>query len=364
MKAGLTYKDAGVDTALKDGFIDRVVQMMRRTYDPRVIDHPWGFGGLFALTHYKDQIFKRSYRMPVLVACTDGVGTKLKIAGLMNKHDTVGIDLVAMSVNDLIVQGAEPLFFLDYVAIGKVARPSDGMVGTMGVLEEIIKGIIQGCLQAGCALLGGETAEMPDVYVPGEYDLAGFAVGIVEKSRIITGRLVRPGDLIIGLASSGLHSNGFSLVRKVFFQQAHLKVSDHISELGSILGEELLKPTRIYAAAVKKALNYYQRKRAIKAIVHITGGGMIENIPRVLPAGTAAEIHKGKWSIPPIFPLIQKTGDINEAEMFRVFNMGIGMVLVVDPYFANALLRRLKRSGETPYLIGIIKKGNREVIIK
>lgn len=354
MKSSLTYKDAGVDITGKDKFLDKVTRMMRRTYDPRVIELPRGFSGLFSLA-YKDQLFGRRYKSPVLVSCTDGVGTKLKIAFMMDKHDTVGIDLVAMSVNDLIVQGAEPLFFLDYIAAGKLAEP---------ILLDIIKGVVAGCQTVGCALLGGETAEMPGFYPPGEYELAGFATGIVEKRRIITGQNIRPGDFIVGLASNGLHSNGYSLVRKVFFDKAKMKVSNHLDELGITLGEELLRPTRIYARAIKELLTHYRRKNAIKGMANITGGGMLGNITRILPPGTAAEIVKGKWTIPPIFDIIQKLGNVVENEMYRVFNMGIGMVIIVDPYFVSATVRRLENIGEQAYVIGQIKKGERGVRIK
>ncbi|MEK7448612.1 MAG: phosphoribosylformylglycinamidine cyclo-ligase [Planctomycetota bacterium] len=368
MTPKLTYKDAGVDTVSKDKFIDRTIKMMRRTYDPRVLDNPWGFAGLFALNP-KGQLFAKNYKKPVLVGCTDGVGTKLKIAFMMNKHDTVGIDLVAMSINDLVVQGAEPLFFLDYIAIGKVNDE---------LLHHIIKGVVEGCLQAGCALLGGETAEMPGFYKENEYDLAGFAVGVVEKNKIITGQKIKQGNIIIGLASSGLHSNGYSLARKVFFETAPDKIevrkknvveqppalSRYYQELGCTLGEELLKPTRIYARAIKNILSHYRIKKAVKGIANITGGGMMENIPRILPATVSAEIEENTWPGPPIFPLIQQTGQIAKDEMFRVFNMGIGLIIVVHPFFVNAVMKQLKKSGERPYVIGKIIKGQQEVIIK
>ncbi|MFA5794753.1 MAG: phosphoribosylformylglycinamidine cyclo-ligase [Candidatus Brocadiia bacterium] len=350
----LTYKDAGVDTTTKDGVIDRILAMMRRTYDPRVIDLPWGFGGLFSLTS-KDKLFAKNYKCPVLVSCTDGVGTKLKIAFMMNKHDTIGIDLVAMSINDLIVQGAEPLFFLDYIAIGKVNEKS---------LLDIVKGIVHGCEQSGCALLGGETAEMPGFYKAGEYEMAGFAVGIVDKNRIIRGDNVRPGDIVIGLASSGLHSNGYSLVRKVLIDKAKLKLGEYYPELKTTLGEELIKPTRIYARTIKGILTAYHSKRAIKSIANITGGGMIENIPRVIPPNINIEIDSSSWKPQPIFDFIRKHGNITSKEMFRVFNMGIGMVIIADSYYTGAMMRRLKKAGETPYLIGKAKKGSREVVIK
>ncbi|MBI4712577.1 MAG: phosphoribosylformylglycinamidine cyclo-ligase [Planctomycetes bacterium] len=354
MKLQLSYKDAGVDTARKDVVIDEIIRLMKRTYDPRVIDLPWGFGGLFALSS-PGKLFAKHYKSPVLVSCTDGVGTKLKIAFMLNKHDTVGIDLVAMSINDLIVQGAEPLFFLDYISIGKVNE---------NVLIDLVKGIVTGCEQAGCALLGGETAEMPDFYPAGEYDMAGFAVGVVEKSRIITGKNIRPGDMVIGLASSGLHSNGYSLARKVFFDKAKMRPNQHIPEFAASLGEELLKPTRIYSKPIKDVLVHYRVKRAVKGIANITGGGMIENIPRILPANVSIEIETGSWQRPPVFTLIQKLGNVSNDEMYRVFNMGIGLVVVVDPFYTGAVIQRLKSAGETPYLIGRVKRGNKEVVIR
>lgn len=354
MKEKLTYKDAGVDTTTKDGVIDRIIKMMRRTYDPRVIEHPWGFSGLFSLSS-KYQLFKKNYKNPVLVGCTDGVGTKLKIAVMMNKHDTVGIDLVAMSINDLIVNGAEPLFFLDYIAVGKVND---------AIIVDLVKGVVRGCEQSGCALLGGETAEMPGFYPPGEYDMAGFAVGLIEKNRIITGKNIRVGDIVIGLASSGLHSNGYSMARKVFFDKARMKVNDRLDELDTTVGEELLKPTRIYAKAVHDLLCSYRVKNAIKGIAHITGGGILENVPRILPSGLSIELEKNKWDIPPVFSVLKKLGNIADDEMYRVFNMGIGLVIVVDPYFVNAVLKRLEKSGEKSFIIGMVKRGEREVIIK
>lgn len=354
VKEVLTYKSAGVDTARKDGFIDRIIRLMRRTYDPRVIDHPWGFAGLFALTG-QHQLFTRHYKKPVLVGCTDGVGTKLKIAFMMDKHDTVGIDLVAMSINDLMVQGAEPLFFLDYIAMDKVNER---------ILLELVKGIVRGCELAGCALLGGETAEMPGFHKENEYEIAGFAVGITEQNRIISGRTIRPGDLVIGLGSDGLHSNGYSLVRKIFFDKHKMTVAKHMPELGTTLGEELLKPTRIYAKPIKEILSAYRRKKAIKGIVHITGGGLLENIPRILPQQTAVEIRANSWPVPVIFKLIRKMGNVPNQEMYRVFNMGLGLILIADPYFVDAIMHRLDDSGEKAYLIGKVTRGEQEVRIK
>ncbi|MEW6026989.1 MAG: phosphoribosylformylglycinamidine cyclo-ligase [Planctomycetota bacterium] len=368
MTKTLTYKAAGVDTTKKDGVIDEIIRLSRKTYDHRVIEHPWGFAGLFSLfpktgisrrdKSHVAPLFARNYKSPTLVACSDGVGTKLKIAFLLNKHDTVGIDLVAMSINDLVVTGAEPLFFLDYISCGKVNEK---------IIVDIIRGIVSGCEQSGCALLGGETAEMPDFYPPSEYDLAGFAVGLVDKDKIITGKHIRPGDVVIGLSSSGPHSNGYSLVRKVFLgdvslaspslrrsghKEAVTKLQSYIPELGCTLGEELLRPTIIYARAVKHILRNYRYKKAVKGIANITGGGMVENIPRVLPRNVCVEINTDSFPLPPVFSLIQATGNIEREEMYRVFNMGIGMVIIVDKFYASAIIRRLKAIKYSAYNIG------------
>jgi phosphoribosylformylglycinamidine cyclo-ligase len=320
---------------------------MRRTHDPGVIDLPWGFAGLYSLK--TSTLFERNYKHPVLVACTDGVGTKLRIAKQLGKHDTVGIDLVAMSVNDLVVAGARPLFFLDYVAMGKVEEK---------VLLDVARGIVAGCEQAECALLGGETAEMPGMYSDGDYDLAGFCVGIVEKSRIIDGSHVRPGDDVIGIASSGLHSNGYSLARRI------VEGRDLGEPFGkSTLGETLLAPTRIYARALKPVLRHYRAKKAVKAIANITGGGMVENIPRVLPEGCGVEIDEGSWEVPAIFPHLQRLGDVPRDEMYRVFNMGVGMVIVTAPLYTRTVLRALARAGERARVVGRVVRGAREVRI-
>ncbi len=341
----ITYLDAGVDQEQKDKAIDRILQMMRRTHDPGVIDLPWGFAGLYSLK--TSTLFEKNYKHPVLVACTDGVGTKLRLARLLGKHDTVGIDLVAMSVNDLVVTGARPLFFLDYVAMGKVDR---------AVLLDVVKGIVNGCEQSECALLGGETAEMPGMYADGDYDLAGFCTGIVERSRIIDGSSVRVGDDVIALASSGLHSNGFSLARKLVEGRDLAEPFE-----GSTLGATLLVPTRIYARAIKEVLRRYTVKKAVKALANITGGGMTENIPRILPKGCAVELREGAWKIPPIFPFLQKLGDVPRPEMYRVFNMGVGMVIVTAPRHTDAILRTLRRAGETATRAGAIVKGDQTV---
>ncbi len=339
----LTYVDAGVDQTKKDKVIDRILQMIRRTYDRGVVDLPWGFAGLYSLVN--SDLFKKPMKHPVLVACTDGVGTKLKLARLLGKHDTVGIDLVAMSVNDLVVTGARPLFFLDYIAMGRVDRR---------VLLELVKGIVAGCRESQCALLGGETAEMPGHYDQGDYDLAGFCVGIVDKPDIIDGSRVRAGDDVIALPSSGLHSNGYSLARKIV-EKADLRARFG----GSTLGRTLLAPTRLYARPVKALL----LKHRVKAMANITGGGMVENIPRVIPKGLAVEIREGSWSIPPIFAFLQKRGDVPREEMYRVFNMGVGMVVVSAPKETASVLRTLARAGEKPRVIGRVVRGDREVRI-
>jgi phosphoribosylformylglycinamidine cyclo-ligase len=332
----ITYKDAGVDIDAGDLFVQKIKPYVKSTFRPEVLTHIGGFGGLFALKKYKE---------PVLVSGTDGVGTKLKIAFLMNKHDTVGIDLVAMCVNDIIVQGAEPLFFLDYFAMGKL-KPKDH--------SEIVKGIAEGCKQSGCALIGGETAEMPSFYSEDEYDLAGFAVGAVEKKKLINGSRIKPGDRLIGLASSGLHSNGFSLVRKVLFEKSGYGVQDLLSELGHVpLGEVLLTPTKIYTKTIMALLKEFD----VRGMAHITGGGITENTPRMLPKGIQALIKKGTWDVPPIFTLIRKKAGIDDNEMYRDFNMGLGMILVVPKKQAEAIIKKAAKLGEKAYDVGEVIKG-------
>ncbi len=308
---------------------------------------PGGFAGEIALKQ-KNSLFARQYKDPVLVASTDGVGTKLKIAFKMDKHDTIGFDLVAMSVNDLITNGARPLFFLDYVAFSGVSNETQ---------VDVVRGIAQACLDADCALLGGERAELPGFYKKGEYDLAGFAVGIVDRSKRVNGSKVRPGDSVIGIASSGLHSNGYSLARSVLLEDAELKLNERIDELGCTLGQELLRPTCIYARAIQSLLKHYKIKSGLRAIANITGGGIVENLPRVLPKGCGARISKNAWPRPPIFDLIQRLGDVDEDEMYRVFNMGIGMALVVPPTYAKSVIRQLARLGHPAHVIGRVKRG-------
>jgi phosphoribosylformylglycinamidine cyclo-ligase len=350
-----TYAQAGVDIEANDVMVDRIQSYLASTYGPRVIDVPWGFAGLFRLD-YDEKLFKKNYRSPVLVACTDGVGSKVQVAAKARRYDTVGIDLVAMSVNDMLVMGAEPLFFLDYVALYKL-EPA--------LVAEMVKGVAAGCRQADCALIGGETAEMPDTYRRGDFDMAGFAVGIVERDKIITGQLVRPGDVILGLASSGLHSNGYALARDACFKRAGLKVTDCVDELdGATLGDALLTPTRIYVRAIIKLLSKYRVKRIVHAMAHITGSGIPGNVPRILPKDCNAVIKKSSWPRPKIFDFIQKAGPVEEDEMFRVFNMGIGYVLVVAEDFADSVAGKLTRSGEQVYTIGRIARGTGEVVLK
>jgi phosphoribosylformylglycinamidine cyclo-ligase len=305
---------------------------------------------------YDEKLFKKNYQNPILVAGTDGVGSKVQLAAQIRKYDTVGIDLVAMSVNDMLVVGAEPLFFLDYIAVHKL-EPNN--------IAELVKGVADGCKKADCALIGGETAEMPDTYAEGDFDLAGFAVGIVEKDKIITGENVRVGDVILGLASSGLHSNGYTLARNICFKKSKLKMTDTIEALGgSVLGDILLEPTKIYARAITKLLSKYKVKQIVHAMAHITGGGLIENIPRVLPKKCNATIKKQSWPRPDIFTFLQNTGPVEEEEMYRVFNMGIGFVLIVAEDFADSIQRKLTKYGETVYKIGRITSGTGKVIIK
>ncbi|MBN1142384.1 MAG: phosphoribosylformylglycinamidine cyclo-ligase [Deltaproteobacteria bacterium] len=344
-KSQMTYRDAGVDIDAGNRFVNMIRPLVKATSRPEVKTDIGGFGGLFSLHAEK-------YANPVLVSSTDGVGTKLKIAFQMDRHDTVGIDLVAMCVNDIIVQGAEPLFFLDYLASGKLSPEKS---------YQILKGISEGCCQAGCALIGGETAEMPGMYAEGEYDLAGFGVGVVDNARIIDGSAIKVGDKVIGIASTGLHSNGYSLARKVLLAENPDRIHDPIPELGKTLGEELLTPTRIY---VKTILNLL-RDFSIKGMAHITGGGLVENIPRILPKNCLAQLHRNAWEIPPIFELIRAEGNIEEPEMLRVFNLGVGMVLVVPKEQADDILQRLPGLNEKAFLIGDIgaRKQKKEQVV-
>jgi phosphoribosylformylglycinamidine cyclo-ligase len=333
----LTYKDAGVDTKEGERAVDLMKPHVKRTFNENVLTGLGGFGSLFKLDI-------AGMTEPVLVSGTDGVGTKLKIAFLMDKHDTVGIDCVAMCVNDVLCQGAKPLFFLDYIATGKVKAEK---------IADIVKGIAEGCFQGGSALVGGETAEMPDFYSEGEYDMAGFSVGVVDKSKLITGAKISEGNKVIGIASSGIHSNGYSLVRKVFFDKLQMKVSDYVEELGMTLGEALLTPTKIYANACNSVLG----KHDVNGIIHITGGGFFENIPRIIPTGLGVKINVGAWDVPAIFSYISKYGNVEEKEMFATYNMGVGMMMIVSQEDSDAVVGTLRAAGETANVIGEIMKG-------
>jgi phosphoribosylformylglycinamidine cyclo-ligase len=335
LEEGMTYRDAGVDIKKADELVGKIKTIAATTFNAGVIGGIGGFGGLFRLMPYI-----KGMKDPVLVSSTDGVGTKLKIAIMMNKHDTVGIDLVAMCVNDIIVQGARPINFLDYLATGKLDT---------GVAEKIIKGIAAGCIEAGCALIGGETAEMPGFYQDGEYDAAGFAVGVVDFDKKIDGSTIKVGNKLIGIASSGLHSNGFSLVRKIVFDRLHLPVDTYIEELGCTIGEELLRPTKIYVRAIQSLINSVN----VNGLIHITGGGS-DNIIRVLPNGLGAVVKAGSWPVPPIFSFLQRKGNVETAEMRRVFNNGIGMIAIVEEQDAKNTISTINKSGEKAYEIGYV----------
>jgi len=339
----LTYKDAGVDIEAGERLVERIKPFAKRTFDGNVLAGIGGFGAGY--------LIPKGYKEPVLVSGTDGVGTKLKVAQMAGVHDTVGIDLVAMCVNDILTVGAKPLFFLDYFATGKLS---------VDVATDVIKGIAKGCEIAGCALIGGETAEMPDFYPEGEYDLAGFVVGIVEREKYITGEKIQPGDVVLGLASSGIHSNGYSLVRKLFFEILGLKVDDYVEELGGKVYEILLTPTRIYVKSVLKLLDEVE----VKGIAHITGGGIPGNLVRILPENVDAVIDKSSWDILPIFTFIQSKGNVPEDEMFKTFNMGIGLCLVVSPEEVERAEAVLSECGEKVYRIGKITEGKGRVVIE
>lgn len=323
------YKQAGVDIEAGYESVERMKKHVARTMRPEVMSGLGGFGGLFDLSTL-------GLKEPVLVSGTDGVGTKLLLAMKMGRHDTIGIDCVAMCVNDIAVQGAQPLYFLDYIALGKAVPER---------IEDIVKGIAEGCEQAGCALIGGETAEMPGMYDADEYDVAGFAVGACEKSQLITGESIQPGDAIIGLASSGIHSNGFSLVRKVI---EDMPLDQYVEEIDGVLGEVLLTPTRIYVRAIQATVQEID----IKGMAHITGGGFVENLPRMLPAGVGAAVKLDTWKVHPIFSLLQKKGQISTHEMYQIFNMGIGLAVIVKREDAERAVAHFKKSGEEAYIIG------------
>jgi len=335
--APLTYAGAGVDIGAGNRAVEMIKNAVRSTHRPGVLADIGGFGGLFALD-------PKRYPQPVLVAGTDGVGTKLRIAMLMDRHDTIGIDAVAMCVNDILVQGAEPLFFLDYLAVGKLVPER---------VASIVSGVAEGCRQAGCALIGGETAEMPGFYDEDEYDLAGFVVGVVNQERIIDGSKITPGFALVGLPSSGLHSNGYSLARKALLEVAGYQMSTYLEQLGRTVGEEMLEPTRIYVKSVLPLLDEFR----IGGMAHITGGGLTENVPRMLPQGAIPLIQRNTWPVPPVFELICSIGRIDEEEMYRTFNMGIGLVLAVPGDQADSLMDRLAGHGEQAYVIGTVGEG-------
>ncbi len=374
-----TYADSGVDIDKKDAFTESLGAVLRRTHTPRVIDNPGGFAGLFRLD-FNQKLFKRNYKDPVLVACADGVGTKIKLAAELGVYDTVGIDLVAMNVNDLIVQGAEPLFFLDYIAVPEVKTE---------MLHALVRGVAEGCRRAGCALLGGETANMPDLYAKGDFDLAGFAVGVVELKRAQKPARVRAGDVILGLASDGIHSNGYSLVRKIV-KDAGLELGKVYPELNGAavkkggkgakksaktaapadvapdagteepartLGQVLLTPTRIYADPIVRVQRQYAVKNVITGMAHITGSGIEGNLCRALPPTLDAKLDPESWDVPPVFRFLQAKGNVPEEEMWRVFNMGLGYCVIVKPAFAEAVMEKLTRMGEKVRVVGEVVKG-------
>lgn len=344
MEKKLTYRDAGVDIDAGNYSVTLIKDSVKATYRPEVLGDLGGFGGLFALQAAK-------YKEPVLVSGTDGVGTKLRLAFMLDKHDTIGQDAVAMCVNDILVQGAEPLFFLDYLAVGKL-QPEQ--------VAAVVKGVAGACKESGCALIGGETAEMSGFYPAGEYDIAGFAVGVVEKSKLITSERVKEGDVLIGLPSTGIHSNGYSLVRKICFDVKGFKGDEYIDELGKTIGEELLTPTRLYPRTCLPLIGKFD----IHGMVHITGGGFYDNIPRALPDDMGVEIDAGVWTVPPVFRLLKEWGNVEWKEMYRTFNMGIGMILIVSPQEAVELKKHLAAEGEKFYEIGQVVKGDHSVTIK
>jgi phosphoribosylformylglycinamidine cyclo-ligase len=344
MKDGWTYKQSGVDIDAANQSVDMIRKWVDRTRRPEVLSGIGAFGGFF-------QLDTKKYREPILVSGTDGVGTKLRIAQMCGIYDTVGIDLVAMSVNDILTHGAEPLFFLDYLAVGRL-QPS--------MVEELVKGVSEGCLRAGCALIGGETAEMPGFYSNDEFDMAGFAVGVVDRPRLIDGSSIKPGDILVGLTSSGLHSNGYSLARKVLLEEVGLLLNEEIEELDMTLGEALLTPTRIYVPKVLSLLHEVE----IKGMAHITGGGIAENLQRIMPEGLSAEIDKSSWEAPAIFSLIARLGAVPEPEMFRTFNMGIGYIMAISPEQAGHAVMHLRMIGENATVIGQVKAGKSQVVIR
>lgn len=344
MARGLTYKQAGVDIELKESIVALIRKIAGRTSGADVIGGIGGFGALVSL----DAV--RKMRAPVLVSGTDGVGTKLKIAIATGRHDTVGIDCVAMCVNDIICHAARPMFFLDYIGTGKLEK---------NVTLDIVRGVARGCAMAGASLVGGETAQLPDLYRPGEYDLAGFAVGVVERAKIPDPKRIKPGDALIGLASNGLHSNGFSLVRKVLLERAKMRLDAHVDELGCTLADELLRPTTIYARTARELFDRFK----LKGLANITGGGVIENVPRVMPEGVQAVIRRATWPIPPVFAMIQRIGRIAQDEMDRTFNNGLGMVAIASRDEADGIVAHLRRRKTPAFIVGEIRRGKKSAVI-
>jgi phosphoribosylformylglycinamidine cyclo-ligase len=336
----VSYRDAGVDVEKGDSFVQTIKPLVESTFRPEVLTKLGGYAGCVSLNLER-------YKKPVLVSSTDGVGTKLKIAFMMDRHDTIGIDLVAMSVNDIVVQGAKPLFFLDYLATSHLDIEKG---------KKIVEGIVKGCVEAECSLIGGETAEMPGFYSEGEYDLAGFAVGIVENTQLVDGSSVTVGDKLIGIASSGLHSNGYSLVRKILFDRHKMNLGEKVEELGEVLGEALLRPTKIYVRTVLNIVRDFN----IGGIAHITGGGITGNLPRVIPKGCKAIVRKGSWNVPAIFAFLKEKGNLSEEEMFQTFNNGIGMILIVRPKEVEDVMDRLNSLGEESFVMGEIGKTEKE----
>ena len=349
--ANVTYKSAGVDLELYDVAMSRLPALMQRTFTPRVLPVADAFAGLMRLNH-SSRPGQSSYEDPVLVSGTDGVGTKLKVAQLVGRFDTVGIDLVAMSINDVLCLGAEPLLFLDYLALGK---------DNPDLIAALVKGVSDGCVECGASLLGGETAIMPDIYHDGDFDMAGFCVGVAERTQLIDGKGIRPGDVVIGIPSSGFHSNGYSLIRRVVFGLAGLKVDQTVAELGRTVGEVLLEPTRLYPKLIQSVLKGHRANSAISGLAHITGGGLKDNIERLLPDECRLVIDRSSWSVPPAFTWLQKLGDIDREEMYHVFNMGIGFTVIVRPQFVDSVQTAITSGGSESWVIGEIHAGTRGV---
>lgn len=345
---GITYKDSGVDLELYEESMQRLPRLMHRTFTPRVLRNDGGFAGLFSLD-FSQKLFARNYKEPVLVSGTDGVGTKLKVAIAANRHTTIGIDLVAMCVNDVLCTGAEPLFFLDYIAMGK-DDPT--------LLEQLVRGVSDGCIDGECSLIGGETAIMPDHYEVGDYELAGFCVGVVDRKNLISGKGIVDGDIILGVNSSGIHSNGYSLARKAIFDRGGLSLDSYVLELQQTVADVLLEPTLIYSRLTRTVLSHYKVKNVIHGLAHITGGGLLENTERILPSDVDLVFERGSWQMPPVFPWIEALGEIAPSEMEHVFNMGIGFVLVVSPYYAARIQAMVQNLGFQCWTIGRAEVGS------